>query len=73
MQLTMYIGNDLIEAVPINVSELSKPGYLGRFKRQLKQRYICEIQEANVQPEFFIVDLAPATEARQGSYSYGSK
>lgn len=57
MQLTMYLGNDLIEAVPVNLYEISKPGYLGRFKRQLKQRYDCLIQEANLQPEFLVVNL----------------
>jgi hypothetical protein len=57
MQLTMYLGNDLIEAVPLNLYEISKPGYLGRFKRQLKQRYDDLIQEANIQPEFLVINL----------------
>ncbi len=57
MQLTMYLGNDLIEAVPVNLYEISSPGYLGRFKRQLKQRYDSLIQEANLQPEFLVVNL----------------
>lgn len=39
MQLMMYIGNDLIEAVPVNDKDLRVPGYLGKFKRYLKQKY----------------------------------
>ena len=39
MQLMMYIGNDLIESVNINVQDLRVPGYLGKFKRTLKDKY----------------------------------
>lgn len=39
MQLMMYIGNDLIESVAINVKDLKVPGYLGKFKRTLKDKY----------------------------------
>ena len=53
----MYIGNDLIDSVPVNMYDLSKPGYLGRFKRQLKQRHIDLIQEANEQPEFLVINM----------------
>lgn len=60
MQLMMYIGNDLIEAVPVNDNKISQPGYLGAFKRQLKQRYLELIQQSPVQPEFLIVNMTPA-------------
>ena len=60
MQLMMYLGNDLIDSVPVNMYDLSKPGYLGRFKRQLKQRHIELIQEANQQPEFLVINVNPA-------------
>lgn len=60
MQLMMYLGNDLIDSIPVNMYDLSKPGYLGRFKRQLKQRHIDLIQEANEQPEFLVINMNPA-------------
>ena len=56
----MYLGNDLIDSVPVNMYDLSKPGYLGKFKRQLKQRHFELIQEAHEQPEFLVVNLNPA-------------
>jgi SAM-dependent MidA family methyltransferase len=59
MQLMMYLGNDLIDSIPVNRYDLSKPGYLGRFKRQLKQRHIDLIQEANEQPEFLVINMDP--------------
>jgi hypothetical protein len=60
MQLMMYLGNDLIDSVAVNMYDLSKPGYLGKFKRQLKQRHIELIQEANQQPEFLVINMNPA-------------
>jgi len=60
MQLMMYIGNDLIEAVPVDVMRLSIPGYLGSFKRQLKRKYQALLQETPEQPEFLVINLAPA-------------
>ena len=59
MQLMMYLGNDLIDSVPVNMYDLSKPGYLGKFKRQLKQRHLELIQEANEQPEFLVINISP--------------
>jgi hypothetical protein len=59
MQLMMYLGNDLIDSVPVNMYDLSKPGYLGKFKRQLKQRHLELIQEANEQPEFLVININP--------------
>ncbi|HEX2534586.1 MAG TPA: hypothetical protein VHK69_12665 [Chitinophagaceae bacterium] len=67
MQLTMYLGNDLIEAVPVSPTELSRPGYLGKFKRILKQRYFELIQETGQEPEFLVVNLQPANRSAQMS------
>lgn len=50
----MYLGNDLIEAIPLQREGLRQPGYLGKFKRYLKKKYedlILQVQEG---PEFLI-------------------
>jgi len=54
MQLMMYIGNDLIEAVPVNDKDLRVPGYLGKFKRYLKQKYEEMLKSAAEPPEFLV-------------------
>jgi hypothetical protein len=59
MQLMMYIGNDLIEAVPVNLAQISQPGYLGKFKRLLKQKYFPLILESGAQPEFLVINSHP--------------
>lgn len=56
----MYLQNDLIEAVPLNSSEISIPGYLGKIKRGLKEKYSNLIMEANAAPEFLLVHSSPA-------------
>ena len=52
MQLMMYIGNDMIESVPLSEERISQPGYLGKFKRMLKDKYADLIREAPAPPEF---------------------
>ena len=54
MQLMMYIGNDLIEAVPINDKDLRVPGYLGKFKRYLKTKYDELLKTTPEPPEFLV-------------------
>lgn len=63
MQLMMYLGNDLIEAVPVNLESLSQPGYLGQFKRVLKEKYAVLIQEYGCGPDFLVINPAPVMNA----------
>jgi hypothetical protein len=57
----MYIGNDLIEAVPLELGRISKPGYLGQFKRTLKLKYREIIQQHDAKPDFLVVDPVKAS------------
>lgn len=61
----MYIGNDLIEAVPLETDRISKPGYLGQFKRTLKLKYNDLIQQYAEKPDFLVVNIS-ATERMTG-------
>jgi len=72
MTLLMYLGNDLIEAVPVCTDKLSQPGYLGGYKRQLKQKYSLLIQQSTVEPEFLVFDLNPVKEQYSASSAYAS-
>jgi hypothetical protein len=66
MQLMMYIGNDLIESVKLDNERISKPGYLGSFKRCLKLKYRELIRQFPDPPEFLVVNPAPKlSEARK--------
>ena len=59
MKLMMYIGNDLIEAVPLQQESLRQPGYLGKFKRNLKIKHSELINQSPQPPEFLVIDPAP--------------
>jgi hypothetical protein len=65
MQLMMYIGNDLIEAVPLQERRLATAGYLGKFKRHLKMKYSELISQSPQPPDLFSI--------RTGTPSPGSK
>lgn len=58
MQLMMYIGNDLIESIPLDDESISQPGYLGKFKRMLKQKYADLIRESSTNPDFLVINLS---------------
>ncbi|MBP8115980.1 MAG: hypothetical protein KAY50_11545 [Chitinophagaceae bacterium] len=55
MKLIMYIGNDFIEAINLDINRISKPGYVGQFKRTLKIKYRNLIIESNNKPDFLVV------------------
>ena len=61
----MYIGNDLIESVPLDLERISKPGYLGSFKRTLKVKYNEMIQQFGNPPEFLVINPLPSTSREQ--------
>lgn len=61
MQLMMYIGNDLIEAVTLNDASIPKPGYVGNFKRRLKMKYQDLIRQYPSPPEFLVANPLPQT------------
>ena len=58
MQLVFFLGNDLIEAVQLDPELISKPGYLGQFKRTMRSKYQYLISEAANLPEFLVMPFA---------------
>ena len=64
MQLMMYLGNDLIEAVPLQKEALRQPGYLGKFKRNLKLKYSDLISQSPQPPDFLVIEpMSPTVQA----------
>jgi len=54
----MYLENDLIDSVPLCPESVSLPGYIGKMKRQLEEKYISLIKHASMEPEFLVVKLS---------------
>ena len=63
MQLMMYIGNDMIEAVTLDKEQVPVPGYLGNIKRSLKEKHQLLIAASDEKPEFLVIGLEAATQA----------
>ncbi|HQV06901.1 MAG TPA: hypothetical protein PKW62_09095 [Chitinophagaceae bacterium] len=63
MQLMMYLGNDFIESVDLDASKISKPGYLGKFKRNMKIKYKDLIAESKQRPDFLVVPTTTKSKA----------
>ena len=61
MKLMMYIGNDLIESIPLELDRISKPGYVGNIKRVLKRKHSELIQQYADKPEFLIFEPDQST------------
>lgn len=59
MNLMMYVGNDLIESIPLEKGRISKPGYLGHFKRVLKEKHRELLSQIPDPPEFLVIDPNP--------------
>lgn len=77
MNLMMYIGNDLIESIPLDLEKIRKPGYVGSFKRCLKMKYNELIRQHAEPPEFLVISLTPVTvqtkEAKSLQHSFQQK
>ncbi len=56
MKLMMFVGNDLIEAIPLEQEWIPRPGYLGSFKRALKEKYSEMLRQIAEPPEFLVIN-----------------
>ena len=70
MQLMMYIGNDHIESVSLDKEKISKPGYLGTFKRSLKMKYKDLISQHGSPADFMVIDNSQQTANEQSANLY---
>lgn len=54
----MFLGADLIEAIPLEQERIPRPGYLGHFKRGLKEKYREMIMQFSEPPQFLVMNIA---------------
>ena len=50
----MYIGKNQVDSIPLKLSTVVLPGYLGMLKRKLESKHSTLISDADVEPEYFI-------------------
>ena len=73
MKLMMYIGNDHIESIKLDPERISKPGYLGTFKRNLKLKYKDLISEHGSPADFLVIDHSSQATNKQSANLYQTK
>lgn len=73
MKLMMYIGNDHIESIKLDPERISKPGYLGTFKRNLKLKYKDLISEHGSPADFLVIDNSGQSANKQSANHYETK
>jgi hypothetical protein len=54
MELKMYIGNNQVDSIPVNLSTVVLPGYLGMLKRKLEKKHAGLITKSGIEAEYFI-------------------
>ena len=54
MKLVMYIGNDFIDAIPLEQSFIVFPGYVSHFVKALIKKHEMLILESVLEPGFLL-------------------
>jgi hypothetical protein len=74
MKLLLFIGNDLIDSIPLCRESITLPGYVGKIKKELLKKYTALINHANVEPEFLVVKVSkednPSQTSQNGSREF---
>ena len=58
MELMMYLANDFVDSIPICPESVSLPGYIGKMKKKLIEKYVSLIKQASTEPEFLVVKVS---------------
>jgi hypothetical protein len=57
MRLLLYIGNELIDHIPLEKDLISLPGYVKIKTTELKKKNCQQLKDSELTPEFFIGPL----------------
>jgi hypothetical protein len=60
MEFKMFIGNNLIDSVPVSFSQIRKPGFLEGLTHKLKKKHEDLIQATTETPLYYIEHVPSA-------------
>lgn len=58
MKLMMFLANDFIDSLPLCPESVSLPGYIGKMKKRLEEKYISLINQTKIEPEFLVIKVS---------------
>jgi len=53
--------------VPLCPESITLPGYLGKMKKELQEKYNTLIHRANIEPEFLVVKVSASQKEKPSS------
>jgi hypothetical protein len=65
MNLKMFLGNELIDAVKINAYQLTVPGYIEVLKMEMEEKNEEILDLSNEEPKFFIDSVASSMNSKK--------
>ena len=65
MDLKMFIGNKLIDAMQINTLQLNMPGYIENLKMEMEEKNEDIIDLSNEEPQFFIETIPSSMNSKK--------
>ena len=60
MELQMFLGNELIDSLPVNFQKITWPGYLEDLRLSLEEKH-RELLEKSSQLPLFFIDHVPSS------------
>ena len=69
MDLKMFLGNKLIDAVKINAYQLNVPGYVEVLKMEMEEKNEDVLDLSNEEPRFFIEPVPSSMNANNSASS----
>ena len=60
MELQMFLGNELIDSLPVNFQKITWPGYLEDLRLSLEEKHM-ELLEKSSQLPLFFIDHVPSS------------
>jgi hypothetical protein len=59
MELQMFIGQHLVDSLPLNLSQMNNPGYIHCLKNELEEKNE-DIIDLSVEKPVFFIDSIPS-------------
>lgn len=68
MELTMFLGNELIDRISLNEKKIGHPGYIERLRMDMEEKNEDILDLSSENPQFFIENMPSSMNATRKLY-----